>query len=156
MEKITLPGFQLIGLRLAAKTSNENGQSMLDCGHLWQEFERGQYFKKIPNKIDNNIYAVYYEYEGDHSEPFSYFIGCKIRPQSGDLSGLHMLNMPTQRYCKITAKGKMPDCMSASWRKIWDSKMNRTFGFDFEVYGEKSQNRDDTEVDIYVSVSDHE
>ena len=40
--------FRLIGLSLKTKTTNENGQSAIDCGSLWQQFEKGNYAEKIP------------------------------------------------------------------------------------------------------------
>ena len=40
MEKIKLTGFKLIGIRLDKKTTNSGGQSAIDCGNLWQKFER--------------------------------------------------------------------------------------------------------------------
>ena len=70
MEEITL-----IGLSLKTKTTNANGQSNIDCGNLWQEFEKENYADKIPGKLSDEILAVYHQYEGDYTKPFSYFIG---------------------------------------------------------------------------------
>ena len=70
MEKIPLAAIKLIGLSLGRKTTNENGQSAIDCGSHWQKFEAGKYAERIPNKINDEIFAVYHEYEGDHTEPY--------------------------------------------------------------------------------------
>ncbi len=64
-----------IGLALTHTTTNENNQSAIDCGTLWQEFEKGNYASKIPEKINDEIIAVYHGYEGDHTKPYHYFIG---------------------------------------------------------------------------------
>ncbi|MEX2512142.1 MAG: GyrI-like domain-containing protein [Cyclobacteriaceae bacterium] len=151
MEKVKIPEFKLIGLQLAEKTTNKNGKSMIDCGSLWQEFEKGKFFQKIPDKLDDKIYAVYFDYEGDHTQPFSYFIGCKVKSQTEYPQGLHSLIIPDQHYQKFTAKGKMPNCIAASWEEIWSSEIERDYGFDFEVYDERSQNWNDAEIDIFVS-----
>ena len=37
MEKISLAEIKLIGLSLGRKTTNENGQSAIDCGSHWQK-----------------------------------------------------------------------------------------------------------------------
>lgn len=37
----TIKQFKLIGLALKTITTNENGQSMIYCGNLWQKFETG-------------------------------------------------------------------------------------------------------------------
>ncbi len=150
-EKMKIPGFKLLGLQLPEKTTNKNGKSMVDGGNLWQKFEEGQYVRQIPNKMEDKIYAVYFDYEGDHSQPFSYFIGCKVLSQTVTPQGLQSLEVPEQHYLKIVAKGKMPDCMVGSWEHIWRSEIKRAYGFDFEVYDERSKNWNDAEVDIFVS-----
>ena len=58
MEKISLVEIKLIGLSLGRKTTNENGQSAIDCGSHWQKFEAGKYAERIPNKINDKIFAV--------------------------------------------------------------------------------------------------
>jgi predicted transcriptional regulator YdeE len=76
MNRINISEFKLIGLQLDKKTSNEGGQSGIDCGNLWQKFEKENFAELIPNKLGDEIYAVYFDYEGDDTKPFSYFIGC--------------------------------------------------------------------------------
>jgi len=144
--------FRLIGLSLKTKTTNENGQSAIDCGSLWQQFEKGNYAEKIPGKLSNEIFAVYYNYEGDHAKPFSYFIGCKVKESTEIPDGLNSLIIPAGVYEKIIAKGKMPDCVADAWKNIWRSNSSRAYNTDFEVYGERSKNWNDAEVDIFISV----
>ena len=76
--KNTPEAFRLIGLKLPNKTSNENNQSSRDCGHLWQQFETEKIINSIPDKLSDEIYAVYFDYEPDDKGLFSYFIGCKV------------------------------------------------------------------------------
>jgi len=54
---------KLIGLDSGYKTTNENGQSSVDGGNLWQKFEKGNYTDRIQNKTGDEIYAVYYGYD---------------------------------------------------------------------------------------------
>jgi predicted transcriptional regulator YdeE len=61
------------------------------------------------------------------------------------------LMMPAQSYTKLIAKGKMPDCISNSWKDIWDSKIERAYKYDFEVYDERSKDWNNATVDIFVS-----
>ena len=78
MNNIELEEITLIGLSLGATTTNANGQSGKDCGVLWQKFEKDNYAESIPQKLTNEIVAVYHKYEGDFTRPFSYFIGMKV------------------------------------------------------------------------------
>ena len=151
-EKERFEEIKLIGLALPSKTTNENGQSNIDCGNLWQKFEQGGYYLKIPAKTDDRIYAVYHDYEGDYTQPFSYFIGCEVNSGTKIPDGLNELVIPKGTYQKAIAKGKMPGCIADTWKEIWDSDLTRTYRSDFEVYGERSQNWNDAEVDIFISV----
>lgn len=153
MEKIQKTNFKLVGLKLKEKTSNENNQSSKDCGELWQKFEVDKIFNLIPHKVSNEVYAVYFDYEKDETMPFSYFIGCKVNENAEVPESLETLEIPSQNYQKVIAKGEMTGCITQAWEKIWTSEIPRKFGFDFEVYDERSQDWRDAEVDIYVSIS---
>ena len=153
MKAVRLNEFKLIGLKLEGKTTNNGGQSSKDCGNLWQKFENGNFAEQIPGKISKEIYAVYFAYEGDHTEPFSYFIGCKVKPDTEPPEGMYSLIIPGQNYAKVTAKGEMPGCISRSWESIWNSKIERSYKYDFEVYDERSEVRSNAEVDIFVSTN---
>lgn len=142
----------LIGLKLPSKTTNKNGQSMKDCGELWIRFEKEGVFSQIPNRLSDETLAVYYDYEGDHTQSFSYFIGCKVEEETRIPDDLDRLIIPAGNYQKVTAKGEMPDCITNKWREIWDSNIPRTYIADFEIYDERSQDWNDAEVDIYLSV----
>lgn len=154
MEKSKKENFKLIGLKLDHKTTNENNQSNTDCGNLWQKFEKEKIFDLIPNKLSNEIYAVYFDYEKDETKPFSYFIGCKVDKNAETPKELKELVIPSQNYSKFVAKGVMTGCVTDTWKKIWDSSLNRKFGFDFEVYDERSQDWNNAELDIYISTNE--
>ena len=154
MEKKRKKNFRLIGLKLGHKTTNENGQAGIDCGNLRQQFEAERISELIPNKVNNAVYAVYYGYEKDDTKPYCYFIGCQVDEISEIPESLSELAIPAQDYVMITAKGAMTGCISDAWREIWASNINRKFGFDFEVYDERSQDWNDAELDIFVSVNE--
>lgn len=146
-----LPEIKLVGLDLGRTTSNENGRSSIDGGNLWQKFEKGNYADKIPNKAGDEVYAVYYGYEGDHTAPFRYFIGCRVKDYSSTPSEMKQLTIARGEFRKITAAGKMPDCMVETWKEIWSSNVERSYRYDFEIYDNRSKDWDDAEIDIYLS-----
>jgi len=152
MHKIELEEIKLIGLSLRTKTTNEMGKSSIDCGNLWQKFERENYADKIPNKLSDEIIAVYHQYDGDHTQPFSYFIGCKVEPDTTIPEGLESLIISKGLYQKIVAAGKMPDCVANTWKEMWNSSIPRAYQTDFEVYDEKSKDWNKAEVDVFVSI----
>ncbi|HUH18774.1 GyrI-like domain-containing protein [Albibacterium sp.] len=148
-----MTNFKLIGLKLNGKTKNENGQSGKDCGELWQYFEENKIAGFIPNKISETIYAVYYDYEQDENGLFSYFIGCKVDENTEKPKSLDEIIIPQQNYHKETAKGQMTGCIADAWTRIWNSNLNRKFGFDFEVYDERSLDWNNAEIDIFISIN---
>lgn len=152
MNIIELKEIRLIGLSLPTKTTNASGKSAVDCGNLWQKFEKENYADKIPNKSGDEILAVYHQYEGDHAHPYSYFIGCKVEAGTRIPEGLDSLLIPQGRYQKILAAGKMPDCVANTWKKISDSNIPRAYRADFEVYDLRSKDWNNAEVDVYLSI----
>lgn len=149
---IILNKTKLIGLALENKTSNLHGQSGFDCGNLWQKFEKGDYASKIPGRISEEIVAVYHQYEGDYTHPFSYFIGCKVKADTEVPEGMTALTLPEAKYQKFVAKGTMPACIAKVWKEIWNSGIQRAYTVDFEIYDKRSKNWNDAEVDIYISI----
>lgn len=147
-----MKSFQLIGLKLKGKTKNENGQSGKDCGELWQHFEMNKVAELVPNKTSDALYAVYYDYESDENGFFSYFIGCPVEPGTRTPENLDGLIVPEQNYHKEVAKGRMTACISEAWTRIWNTAIDRKFGFDFEIYDERSYDWENAEIDIYLSV----
>jgi predicted transcriptional regulator YdeE len=154
MEKMKKDSFKLMGLRLENKTTNENNQSAVDCGNLWQKFESEKIADLIPEKLSNEIYAVYFDYDKDETAPFAYFIGCKVPLDAATPEGLSELYVPAQTYTQLIAKGAMTACLTEAWQSIWKANINRKFGFDFEVYDERSHDWNNAEVPIFISIKD--
>ncbi len=144
---------KLVGIALKTKTTNENGQSAVDCGNLWQTFEKENYGSRIKDKLSEDVFAVYYNYDGDHTLPFFYFIGCKVPADAAVPEGMDSINIQEGNYQKFTAKGKMTGCITDKWKEIWSEPISRAYKTDFEVYNDKSSNWNDAEVDIFISVT---
>ena len=143
----------MIGIKFGKKTTNVGGQSSIDCENLWQKFEIENFGDKIPDKLSDEIYAVYFDYEGDYTKPYSYFIGSKLKIHSAAPQGLDSLIIPAGSFTKVIAKGKIPDCVANSWKDIWSSKTDRAYNYDFEVYDERRKDWNNAEVEIFVSTN---
>lgn len=152
MKEIEKDEMQIIGIELETKTSNLNGKSGIDISKLWEQFEKDKIFPKIPNRINNEILGVYFNYDGDYTETFSYMIGCVVMDGTDAPQGMKKITIPKSKYRKFVARGKMPDCIGEVWRLIWGTELDRAYTYDYEVYGEKSQNWEDAEVDVFIAV----
>jgi len=143
--------FSVIGISI--RTTNENGQSGYDIPALWNKFMSEGIIEKIPNKIDSSIYCIYTEYEKEHTKPYTTILGCMVENLDSIPAGMIGKTFEEANYSKHMAKGNISLGMVFSeWTKIWNSDLQRTFTADFEIYGEKAQNPEDAEVEIFVAI----
>jgi len=151
MQNLIIEPFKVIGI--AIKTTNENGQAATDIGELWNKFMKQSIVNTIPNKIDTTIYAIYTDYESDHTKPYTTLLGCKVEHLNTIPDGMIGKTIEGGKYLKITTKGDITKGLIANeWMKIWQSDLNRRYTADYEVYGEKAQNPTDAEVDILIAI----
>jgi len=151
MSTQTIQQFSVVGISI--RTTNENGQSANDIPALWNKFMSEGIMEKIPGKIDATIYCLYTDYEKDHTKPYTTILGCKVENLDNIPHGMVGKTIGEGKYSKQLAKGNILQGMVFNeWKKIWTSDLQRTFTIDFEVYGEKAQNPQNAEVDIFIAV----
>ena len=151
MQNVKIEPFKLIGI--AVRTTNENGQAVKEIGDLWGKFMSEGIADKIPNKVDLVKYSLYTDYEGDHTQPYTAIIGCKVTSLDNIPEGMVGKSFEGGNYVKTSAKGNLMEGIIADqWTKIWEMDLDRKFTADFEVFGEKAQNPDNAEIDFYVAV----
>lgn len=145
--------FKIIGV--AVKTCNQNYQAAKDLGKLWFQFMSENISSKISNKISEEIYAIYTDYESNYNGKYLTLIGYKVNSLATVPDGLVAREFKGGKYKKFTAKGNMPQAAVETWKEIWakDAYLNREYSADFEVYGVKSQNGENAEVDIYLAIN---
>ncbi|MGV7105013.1 GyrI-like domain-containing protein [Flavobacterium sp. U410] len=138
MENITIQKFYIIGI--STRTINTNGQSAIDIETLWQKFWGEEIQNHIPNKINNDIYAVYTEYESDFTGEYTTIIGLPVSSLEDIPIDMVGINIETNNYQKIVSKGKMPEAIGNTWLEIWADKeldSKRAYKADFSIHGEK-------------------
>jgi len=146
-----LESFHIIGI--AVRTTNQNGQAAHDIGKLWQRFFSENILDQIPNKIDSTLYSVYTDYESDYTKPYTTILGCKVSSLKEIPEGMVGKTIPAGKFTKFIAKGNlMQGAVYSEWVKIWNAPLDRKYSADFEVYGEKSQNPEHAEVDIFIAL----
>ncbi len=126
-----LEGFSVVGLSIV--TDNEKGAEEINA--LWEEFFAKNIGQAVENRVDDTIYAVYSDYEGDHTKPYRLTIGYKINGEPQALEGLHHVAVQTADYAMMSAAGEQPKALIETWEAIWQSDLDRKYKTDFEVYG---------------------
>lgn len=144
-------GFKIIGI--STRTSNQNNQSQQDLANLWQRFFAENIIENIPNKISSEIISIYTDYSSDFTGDYTTIIGIPVSNLDEIPTGMIGRDFPAENFQIFTAKGEMPNAVLQTWMEIWqnDVQLNRKYSYDFEVYGENSQNAPHSTVDIYLS-----
>ncbi len=150
MIKVTVEPFNFIGI--SVKTTNEDGKAALDLAKLWHRFHAEKIMSKIPHKADNEIYALYTDYEGDYTKPYKAMIGCKVNDVLVIPQGMESKNIKGGDYLMFSPRGKLVEIVMNEWIKIWGTEFDRAYTTDFEVYGKKARDPENAQVDIYVSI----
>jgi predicted transcriptional regulator YdeE len=143
--------FKIIGI--AIRTTNKNNQSAADIGKLWGQFYAENLMDKIPNKLSDDVYSIYTDYKSDYTDEYTTIIGMRVASLDIIPKGLVGRQFPSGSFKKFIAKGPMPQAVIDTWMDIWkrDKELKRKYSYDFEVYGAKSQNGSDSEVEIFVA-----
>ena len=145
--------FKVIGISI--RTTNANNQSQQDLGKLWGQFFAENIIEKIPNKISSQILCIYTDYESDYTGEYTTIIGVLVSTLDEIPSELIGREFESDNFQKFVAKGETQSAVVNTWIDIWkrDEELNRKYSYDFEVYGEKSQNGKNSEVEIFIAIN---
>lgn len=155
MKNQTIQKFYVIGI--STRTTNENGQSAKDIEALWVKFWSKEIQKQIPNKINDDIYAVYTDYQSDFNGPYTTIIGLAVNSLKNIPQGFTGLTIETTAYQKFVSKGKMPQAVFNTWLQIWqnaDLNKKRAYKADFTVHSRKYYDGENAEVETFISVKE--
>ncbi len=109
--------------------------------------------KQIPNKISDEIYAVYTDYETDFTGPYTTIIGLSVSSLENIPENFVGITIETAVYQKFISKGKMPEAVFNTWLEIWENKnLNRTYQADFTIHGKKYYDGENAEVETFIAI----
>lgn len=147
--------FHIIGI--SVRTINENGQSAKDIEALWVKFWGEGISKQIPNKISEDIYAVYTDYETDFTGHYTTIIGLPVSSLDNIPKGFVGITIETGVYQKFVSKGKMPEAVFNTWLEIWRNEelnLKRAYKADFTIHGQKYYDGEKAEVETFISIKE--
>ena len=152
------PEFSVIGIQV--RTSN--AKEMTGGGAIskqWAKFFKEGIANKIRNKVDSTIYAVYTGYASDRDGEYDFIVGMKVGSASDVPPGMVAKKVPSGRYAIVTsAKGPVEQVVPQAWQRVWSMEDNKQLGgaraykADFEVYDQRSQNPQESQVDLYIGL----
>jgi len=151
MQKVIIEPFKAIGI--AVRTTNEDGRGVKDIGDLWARFMSEGIADKIPNRVEQAIYSLYTDYEGDHTQPYTAMLICKVDSLDDIPDGMTGRSFAGGNYVKITATGDLTKGMIGDqWAKIGEMGLDRSFTADYEIFDERSHDSANAEIDFLIAV----
>lgn len=143
-------GMTIIGIE--CRTSNESPTGSDEIVKVWQRFSQEDVASRIPNRTSQEVIALYCDYEGDFTKPFSFVLGCPVASADSVPEGMVAKEIPKASYAVFNAKGEYPQSLIETWNKIWESDLDRSYTTDFEIYGEKFAMGNPREVDVCIAI----
>lgn len=134
-------------------TSNATHQK--DVPALWERVFQERSFEHVANRKGDLLFAVYTDYEGNYTKPYTYMVACEVSKVSSLPSELQLLTVPAQSYALFANRGPFPDSLVKSWQQIWDPKIDvlRAYATDFEVYPADFSPEGNAEIRVYISLT---
>jgi len=151
MKIVTLSEFHIIGI--SVRTTNVNNKALKDIGELFGNFVGQNMMGKIPEKITEDIYCVYTDYESNYNGPYTAIVGCKVNSLDDIPTGFIGKTIPGAKYQVYKSTGKLSISLTRTWEEIWNTDIDRRYSADFDIYGEKAKDYENAEVETYVSIN---
>lgn len=144
------PSIIVVGIE--CRTSNAPEAGPRDIPQHWGRFYSEGIVGKIPNKISDDIIALYCDYEGDYTQPYSFVIGCPVNSVDSIPEGMVAKIIPAGSYGVFHAVGEYPASLIETWGNIWQqSNLKRTYTGDYEFYGDKFS-ASPKEVEVFIAI----
>ncbi len=144
-----LEAFDVIGISAVIKDRDTASEVI---NGLWETFFKDSIGQQIDTRVDDVIYAVYSDYEGDYTKPYRITIGYKVENADIASDQLHHVKVQTDDYAMMSAAGEQPKALIETWEAIWQSDLERSYKTDFEVYGKRFFEEGVHEVLVAVGV----
>ena len=161
MPPVTKPAqqdaFYVVGV--SVRTSND--EVAKDGGPipgLWQNFMEQNLGSTIPDRVGDDIYVVYTDFDQGLPGAYTYVLGGKVSSIAHVPAGMVSRQVPAGRYVVVTSdKGPLQQVVPAVWAKIWTMTPDqlggtRAHGADYEIYNLESFNPQDSQVNVYLGV----
>lgn len=150
-EEVILEGFSVVGISI--RTTNKNDQSEKDIRRLRMEFFSKNIADDINNRVSDDLYCVYNDFEDGEEGHYTAIMGYKVY-DTNDVTGEYAYaDVEAGKYLKFITKGEIPHSARATWEYIWNTNLNRKYMTDFDVFDKNSGiGSDKGQLTTYISV----
>ena len=147
MKKITQKkSILIVGIELRPS----NLEAMQTIPPFWQKFYQEGILQKISNKVSDNVFAVYtnFENEGKNNEGiYSLIIGAEVTEvQALPKNFVSTIVKPSKRAVFEVEKGH-PEKVGEKWQEIWGmTDLEKSYISDYELYFPSG------EIEIHIGI----
>ncbi len=149
--------FYVAGYSIRTNNAKEmTGQG--EIGALWRRFMQGNLAATIPNRIGENILAVYSDYASNENGDYTYTLGVRVSSVHSLPQGVISRRIDGGQYAVFTTdRGPLVQVLQAEWKKIWALQPSqlggeRAFRTDYEIYDSRSADPQHAQVEIHVGL----
>ncbi len=96
--------------------------------------------------MDDAVYCVYCEYEGDYTQEFTVVVGCAVGDGVSVPEGMKKIEVAAGSFAVLQVTGKVPQGVFEAWDEVWKAPFDRRYQADFDRYGT------DGAVSVHVGV----
>lgn len=141
---------QKLFIGLPLKTSNQECSVAMPAHK--ERFFKENILAKIPHKKNGQILALYTEYEGDYTQPYTWILGCEVDSLDNIPEGLVGKVIPASKYAVFKTQGSFPQGLIQVWQSIWANPLQRSYTSDFEVYPASFDPVNNPAVSVYIAI----
>lgn len=140
--------FNIAGIQV--RTSNKHIEKIQE---LWNKFFSEKIYEKVQNKINpEQIYCIYTDYESDFNGDYTCLIGFEVDKLDNISDGLISRTIQKAKYQTFSDKGSVNEITPNLWKKIWNTKLDRVYKADFELYDLTTIFSENSEVKIFICI----
>jgi predicted transcriptional regulator YdeE len=136
----------VVGIEL--RTSNEHAFTTIPAH--WQKFYAEAILDKISNRVSDDIYAVYTNFENEgknNNGTYSLILGAQVRDLDKVPAPLVSTVIPSSKRTVFHVAKGQPEKVGEKWQEIWAlNDLENTYLSDYEQY------RENGEIAIFVGV----
>jgi len=156
---VDMESFEVMGIEVRTNNAKEAGADGV-IGKQWNRFMQEELTNRIPNRMDENVVAVYTDYASDANGDYSFVLGAKFRsaPETLVPKGMVVKTIPGGRYAVFTSeRGPVAKVVVETWKQIWSyyqlpANGHRAYRADFEVYDQRAADPSNAQVEIYIGI----
>lgn len=147
MDYIEQESFYVMGIEARTNNSLEAGPNGI-IPKQWEKFISQKLAELIPDSVSQMVIAGYTDYESDVTGDYTFFLGVKVKSTKSIPEGMVVKKVPAGKFKIFTSdEGPVWETVPSIWKKIWATKLNRSYQFDYEVYDGRSV------VDVYIGIN---